>query len=99
MGCPCHERTNRASERPLTGSSVRAYVFCVLEHMFGFTEGPRARPKRARGKGRRTIARPALMSKRYEEPIDVETTDVSVDAFWWRGKRYQVRQVLCRWRE
>ncbi|HEV2685933.1 MAG TPA: DUF6504 family protein [Actinomycetota bacterium] len=39
------------------------------------------------------------MSKRYEEPIDVEATDGSVEAFSWRGKRYRVRQVLGRWRE
>ena len=39
------------------------------------------------------------MSKRYAEPIDVEASDGSVEAFWWRGKRYHVRQVLCRWRE
>jgi hypothetical protein len=39
------------------------------------------------------------MSKRYGEPIDVEAPEGSVEAFWWRGKRYQVRQVLGRWRE
>jgi hypothetical protein len=39
------------------------------------------------------------MSKRYGEPIDVEAPEGSIEAFWWRGKRYQVRQVLCRWRE
>jgi len=39
------------------------------------------------------------MSKRYGEPIEVEASDGSVVAFRWRGKRYQVRQVLCRWRE
>lgn len=39
------------------------------------------------------------MSKRYEEPITVEAPEGSVEAFWWRGKRYLVRQVLCRWRE
>lgn len=39
------------------------------------------------------------MSKRYEEPIDVETTGGSVEAFSWRGKRYRIRQVLGRWRE
>ena len=39
------------------------------------------------------------MSKRYGEPIDVEATDGSVEAFSWRGKRYRVRQILCRWRE
>ncbi|HLW15883.1 MAG TPA: DUF6504 family protein [Actinomycetota bacterium] len=39
------------------------------------------------------------MSKRYEEPIDVEATDGSVEAFSWRGKRYRVRTVLGRWRE
>jgi hypothetical protein len=42
---------------------------------------------------------PTEMSKRYEEPIDVEAPDGAVEAFWWRGKRYAVRQVLCRWRE
>jgi hypothetical protein len=39
------------------------------------------------------------MSKRYEEPADVEAPEGSIEAFWWRGKRYWVRQVLCRWRE
>jgi hypothetical protein len=39
------------------------------------------------------------MSKRYGEPIEVEASEGSVEAFWWRGKRYQVRQVLGRWRE
>lgn len=39
------------------------------------------------------------MSKRYEEPIDVEAPEGSLEAFWWRGRRYSVRQVLCRWRE
>lgn len=39
------------------------------------------------------------MSKRYEEPIDVEAPEGSLEAFWWRGRQYRVRQVLCRWRE
>ncbi len=39
------------------------------------------------------------MSKRYTDPIDVEAPKGSVEAFWWRGKRYQVRRVLTRWRE
>lgn len=39
------------------------------------------------------------MSKRYEEPADVEAPEGSIEAFWWRGRRYHVRQVLCRWRE
>ncbi|HJT36796.1 MAG TPA: DUF6504 family protein [Actinomycetota bacterium] len=39
------------------------------------------------------------MSKRYREPIDVEATDGSVEAFRWRGKSYRVRRVLARWRE
>ncbi|MGZ4104481.1 MAG: DUF6504 family protein [Actinomycetota bacterium] len=39
------------------------------------------------------------MSKRYGEPIEVEASEGSVEAFWWRGKRYHVRQVQCRWRE
>ena len=39
------------------------------------------------------------MSKRYGEPIEVEASNGSVEAFWWRGKRYQVRRVLGRWRE
>jgi len=39
------------------------------------------------------------MSKRYGEPIDVEAPEGMVEAFWWRGKRYGVRQILCRWRE
>src|SRR5439155_11897432 len=40
-----------------------------------------------------------VMSKRYEEPADVEAPEGAIEAFWWRGKRYYVRQVLCRWRE
>jgi uncharacterized protein DUF6504 len=39
------------------------------------------------------------MSKRYEEPTEVEAPEGSVEAFWWRGRRYHVRQVLSRWRE
>ena len=39
------------------------------------------------------------MTKRYGEAIEVEVPDGSVEAFWWRGKRYQVREVICRWRE
>jgi uncharacterized protein DUF6504 len=39
------------------------------------------------------------MSRRYEEPADVEAPEGTIEAFWWRGKRYYVRQVLCRWRE
>lgn len=39
------------------------------------------------------------MSKRYGDPIEVEAPKGSVEAFWWRGKRYSVREVLCRWRE
>lgn len=39
------------------------------------------------------------MSKRYQEPIDVEAPEGMLEAFWWRGKRYGVREVLCRWRE
>jgi hypothetical protein len=39
------------------------------------------------------------MSKRYEEPAEVEAPEGPIEAFWWRGKRYFVRQVLCRWRE
>jgi len=39
------------------------------------------------------------MSKRYEEPAEVEAPEGAIEAFWWRGKRYYVRQVLCRWRE
>jgi hypothetical protein len=40
-----------------------------------------------------------VMSKRYEDPVDVEAPEGAIEAFWWRGKRYYVRQVLCRWRE
>lgn len=39
------------------------------------------------------------MSKRYEEPAEVEAPEGSIEAFWWRDRRYYVRQVLCRWRE
>ena len=39
------------------------------------------------------------MSKRYGEPIQVEAPEGTIEAFWWRGKRYVVRQVHARWRE
>jgi len=39
------------------------------------------------------------VTKRYAEPIDVEAPEGTVEAFWWRGKRYAVRQIHCRWRE
>lgn len=39
------------------------------------------------------------MSKRYGEPIQVEAPEGSIEAFWWRGKRYAVRQIHGRWRE
>ena len=39
------------------------------------------------------------MSKRYADPVVVEAPEGSLEAFSWRGKRYIVRQVLCRWRE
>jgi hypothetical protein len=39
------------------------------------------------------------MSKRYRDPIEVEAPEGGIEAFWWRGKRYQVREVICRWRE
>jgi len=40
-----------------------------------------------------------VMSKRYSEPIEVEAPEGPIEAFWWRGKRYQIREVLGRWRE
>lgn len=40
------------------------------------------------------------MSKRYDEPADVEVdAEAGIEAFWWRGRRYRVRRVLSRWRE
>ncbi len=39
------------------------------------------------------------MSKRYREPVDVDAPDGSIEAFWWRGKKYVVGRVLSRWRE
>ncbi len=39
------------------------------------------------------------LSKRYAEPVFVEAPDGMLEAFAWRGKRYLVRQILCRWRE
>lgn len=39
------------------------------------------------------------MSKRYQDPIEVESSNGSPRAFFWRGKRYQIRQILTRWRE
>ncbi|MHB8511194.1 MAG: DUF6504 family protein [Actinomycetota bacterium] len=39
------------------------------------------------------------MSRRYEEPADVEAPDGTIEVFWWRGRRYRVLQVLSRWRE
>jgi hypothetical protein len=39
------------------------------------------------------------VSKRYAEDVVVEAPEGSLESFWWRGKRYIVRQVLCTWRE
>lgn len=40
------------------------------------------------------------MSKRYDEPADVEAdAGGQIEAFWWRGRRYRVRRILSRWRE
>ena len=39
------------------------------------------------------------VSKRYAEDVTVEAPEGSLESFWWRGKRYIVRQVLCTWRE
>jgi uncharacterized protein DUF6504 len=67
-------------------------MFVLLEHMFEQRAWNRGQPG---GFCRRAIS----MSKRYEEPIDVEAPNGSVETFWWRGKGYRVRHVLCRWRE
>ena len=75
-----------------------------LEHMFDACLGQWA------GEGGRTgpigYGRAAwpeslgAMSKRYDEPADVEEgVDAGIEAFWWRGRRYRVRQILSRWRE
>jgi hypothetical protein len=40
-----------------------------------------------------------VVTKRYAEPVEVEAPEGSIEAFWWRGKRYQVREIICRWRE
>lgn len=39
------------------------------------------------------------MSKKYDEPIEVETCDRRPAAFTWRGRRYSVDRLLKRWRE
>ena len=69
--------------------------------MFGVPGDTSLGWERLRGKGvRASTRRPDdQMSKRYGEPIDVEAPEGAIEAFWWRGKRYSVREVLCRWRE
>src|ERR1044072_85260 len=80
-------------------------MFRALEHMFESRKAPSAAERSEGGRARRATSQgcidvqAVLMSKRYGEPIDVEATDGSVDAFSWRGKRYRVRRVLGRWRE
>ena len=39
------------------------------------------------------------MAKRYQEQVEVEAPDGQIEAFWWRGRRYGVKQILGRWRE
>lgn len=43
------------------------------------------------------------MSKKYDDPIEVETSSPPMGgvpaAFVWRGRRYPVERVLKRWRE
>ncbi len=39
------------------------------------------------------------MSKRYDDPVDVEGSNGALYAFTWRGKRYDVDQHLGSWRE
>lgn len=42
------------------------------------------------------------MSKRYDEPIEVEIgkgIPSSLEAFRWRGRRYGIEQLLKYWRE
>ena len=40
------------------------------------------------------------MSKRYREPVEVQTTDRGApSAFRWRGAAYRVLGVLGHWRE
>jgi hypothetical protein len=70
----------------------------VLEHMFGYPRKPLQPFEKGKG-GPVRIAPDDRMSKRYGDPIDVEAPEGMVEAFWWRGKRYSVGQVLCRWRE
>lgn len=39
------------------------------------------------------------MTRRYDEPVDVQSRDEVVSAFIWRDRLYAVRGVLDRWTE
>ncbi|HLF69673.1 MAG TPA: DUF6504 family protein [Actinomycetota bacterium] len=39
------------------------------------------------------------MTKRYDEPIEVEVSRLQPVAFSWRGRRYPVSRLLKYWRE
>jgi hypothetical protein len=46
----------------------------------------------------RSIARSPLMAKRYDEQVAVERDAGMPAAFSWRGNRYEVSDVIGRWR-
>ena len=39
------------------------------------------------------------MTKRYDEPIDVDLSGRAPVSFSWRGRRYTVQRLLKHWRE
>jgi hypothetical protein len=41
----------------------------------------------------------AQVSRRYEDPIEVEVNGTNPTAFSWRGRRYPVQRLLKYWRE
>lgn len=85
----CH-RTGSAPGCLLTSLSGEAYGE-ALEHTFESEDSGEGGPGAARLGD--------AMSKRYEEPIEVEAPEGALEAFRWRGRHYRVRQVICRWRE
>ena len=37
------------------------------------------------------------MSKRYQDPIELKLADRRPQAFVWRGRNYEIKEVLKRW--
>jgi hypothetical protein len=71
----------------LTGVGGRTYIHPPLERTFGRTEGTHPRS-----------VRPVTVTKRFDEEIRVERDTGMPSAFEWRGRRYEVADVIGRWR-